>query len=382
MFRRSVDQPTKPAARLRKGWQSLCPADEMRWMLRREAARADRTGRPFCLVLLRVRARRSSATFRVARELLRLARLTDEVGWYSDDYLAALLPDTPADGAKVFAARVIERASPRVDLPQPLLYVYPDLPAPTSSNGDSPSNGNGKHNGHSLCGAYPTREAAAPMLAHPTRVGLSAASVRELLVHPLPLWKRALDVTGALVGLILALPVMAVAAIGIRLTSPGPVIFRQTRSGIGGRPFIIYKFRTMSLDAEQRKSELRPLSEQDGPAFKIENDPRLTRFGKFLRKTSIDELPQLVNVLKGDMSLVGPRPLPCDEADACRPWHRQRLDVTPGLTCIWQVKGRSRVTFDEWVRMDVAYMRRRSLAHDLWLLLITIPAVLLRRGAR
>jgi lipopolysaccharide/colanic/teichoic acid biosynthesis glycosyltransferase len=382
MFRRSVDQPAKPITRLRKGWQSLCPADEMRWMLRREAARADRTGRPFCLVLFRVGARRSSITFRVARELLRLARLTDEVGWYSDDCLAALLPDTPAGGAKVFADRVIERASPRVDLPQPLLYVYPDLPAPAYLNGGGPSNGNGGHNGNALGGAGATRETPVAMLAHPMRAGLSAASVRELLVHPIPAWKRALDVSGALLGLVLALPLMAVAVVGIRLTSPGPVIFRQRRSGIGGRPFVIYKFRTMTTDAEQRKGELRPLSEQDGPAFKMENDPRLTPFGKFLRKTSIDELPQLINVLKGDMSLVGPRPLPCDEADACRPWHRRRLDVTPGLTCIWQVKGRSRVTFDEWVRMDVAYMRRRSLAHDLWLLLITIPAVLLRRGAR
>jgi lipopolysaccharide/colanic/teichoic acid biosynthesis glycosyltransferase len=138
----------------------------------------------------------------------------------------------------------------------------------------------------------------------------------------------------------------------------------------------------MRPDAEAHKQELRPLSEQDGPAFKIERDPRLTPFGSLLRKTSIDELPQLWNVVKGDMSLVGPRPLPVDETDACLSWHRRRLDITPGLTCIWQVKGRSRVTFDEWVRMDVAYMRRRTLIHDLWLLLITIPAVLLRRGAR
>jgi lipopolysaccharide/colanic/teichoic acid biosynthesis glycosyltransferase len=124
------------------------------------------------------------------------------------------------------------------------------------------------------------------------------------------------------------------------------------------------------------------MSEQDGPAFKITNDPRITRLGRLLRKTSADELPQLFNVLKGDMSLVGPRPLPCDESDECLQWQRHRLDVTPGLTCIWQIEGRSRVTFDEWVRMDVAYMRRVSPWRDLAILLKTVPAVLLRRGAR
>jgi len=418
MFRRSIDEPTKPVSHLRKGWESLCPAGEMQWMLRRETARADRTGRPFCLVLFKVPAggRRSSSAFRLARELLRLARLTDEVGWYSDDYLAALLPDTPAGGAKIFAARVSVSVARRAAAPQSLLYVYPETALPAGNearlaqpeqlkaNGNGHANGNGYHNGHGLPegkshqtigGRRETMLAPdGPATTHAVLVpqtqcalpvaqpGLSSASVQELLVHPIPAWKRFLDIAGALFGLLVLFPVMAVAAIGIRLTSPGPIIFRQKRSGLGGRPFLIYKFRTMTADAEKRKRELRPLSEQDGPAFKIENDPRLTRFGRFLRKTSIDELPQLWNVLKGDMSLVGPRPLPCDEAEACRPWHRRRLDVTPGLTCIWQVKGRSRVTFDEWVRMDVAYMRRRTLAHDLWLLIITIPAVLLRRGAR
>jgi lipopolysaccharide/colanic/teichoic acid biosynthesis glycosyltransferase len=179
-----------------------------------------------------------------------------------------------------------------------------------------------------------------------------------------------------------ALLAVGFAAIGIKLTSPGPVFFKQRRAGLGGRPFTIWKLRTMVTDAEAKKQGLKKLSEQDGPAFKLKNDPRIFPFGKLLRKTSIDELPQLINVLLGDMSLVGPRPLPCDESDACLQWQRRRLDVTPGLTCIWQVKGRSSVTFDQWVRMDVEYIRKRTLLHDLSILLQTVPAVLLRKGAR
>ncbi len=144
----------------------------------------------------------------------------------------------------------------------------------------------------------------------------------------------------------------------------------------------MYKFRSMISDAESLKSQLMELNEQDGPAFKITADPRVTRLGRFLRDTSLDELPQLWNVLRGEMSLVGPRPLPCDESDACLGWQKRRLDVTPGLTCIWQVKGRSQVTFNEWVRMDLQYVGRRSLWQDLKILISTVPAVLQRRGAK
>ena len=177
-------------------------------------------------------------------------------------------------------------------------------------------------------------------------------------------------------------PILAIIAIAIKITSPGPVIFTQKRAGLGGRAFDIYKFRSMCTDAEARKKELMAMNEQDGPAFKIKADPRVTRIGKFIRSTSLDELPQLWNVIRGEMSLVGPRPLPMDEAGAAEQWQHRRLEVTPGLTCIWQIKGRSRVTFDEWVRMDIGYIRRRTILHDLAIIFQTIPAVLLRRGAR
>ena len=159
-------------------------------------------------------------------------------------------------------------------------------------------------------------------------------------------------------------------------------MFLQKRAGLGGRPFTIYKFRTMVVDAEAKKAALRAISEQDGPAFKLKHDPRVTAVGRFLRETSLDELPQLWNVVKGDMSLVGPRPLPVEESEKCATWHRRRLDVTPGLTCIWQVKGRSKVSFAEWIRMDRTYIGKRSLWQDLKLMVMTVPSVLLRRGAR
>jgi lipopolysaccharide/colanic/teichoic acid biosynthesis glycosyltransferase len=158
------------------------------------------------------------------------------------------------------------------------------------------------------------------------------------------------------------------------------VFFKQRRAGLGGRPFTIYKFRTMVVDAEAQKSQLRHKSEQDGPAFKIKHDPRITRIGRILRESSLDELPQLFNVLKGDMSLVGPRPLPVDESEGCATWHRRRLDVTPGLTCIWQVHGRSSVSFVEWIRMDRRYIRALSIWQDIKLMLLTIPSILMRRG--
>ncbi|MFT3788551.1 MAG: sugar transferase [Tepidisphaeraceae bacterium] len=203
----------------------------------------------------------------------------------------------------------------------------------------------------------------------------------ELLAEPLPIWKRAVDITVASMAILAASPLLITAAVAIKLFDPGPIVFTQLRTGLGGRPFKIFKLRTMRVDAEKLKDQLRAVSEQDGPAFKMKHDPRVTTVGRLLRKTSIDELPQLFNVLLGDMTLVGPRPLPIKEADGCESWQYRRHDVTPGLTCIWQVEGRSRVKFDEWMRMDMRYARRRRLWSDLALVFKTIPAVLLRRGA-
>ena len=190
------------------------------------------------------------------------------------------------------------------------------------------------------------------------------------------------DITGAAVALVVFSPLMLAAALAIKLTSPGPVLFRQRREGRFRKPFTIYKFRTMYAGADAMQAALRVHSEQDGPAFKMSDDPRVTPIGRILRSTSIDEIPQFFNVLRREMSLVGPRPLPIAESVACATWQRRRLEVRPGITCIWQVDGRSRVSFDEWMRMDLAYVRSRSFLMDLKLLLKTVPAVLRCTGAK
>lgn len=194
------------------------------------------------------------------------------------------------------------------------------------------------------------------------------------------LLKQAMDVIFALTALVLLLPVFAVIAVCIKLDSPGPVFFSQMRSGLQGRPFRCLKFRTMHVNAEQRLAELRHLNEMSGPVFKMKNDPRVTRIGRFLRKYSLDELPQFINVLMGDMSLVGPRPpLPAEVAQY-EPWQRRRLAVKPGLTCIWQVSGRNNLDFDRWVKLDLEYIDQWSLALDCKLPMQTVLAVVRGTG--
>jgi len=210
----------------------------------------------------------------------------------------------------------------------------------------------------------------------------SVEPLRTLLVRRPSPFQRAVDVVGAALGLALLSPVMLAAGIAVRLSSPGPVIYRQRRCGLGGRAFTFYKFRSMYVELEDRKRELMKFNEQTGPVFKMTHDPRVTPVGRILRKTSIDEIPQLWNVLKGDMSLVGPRPPIPDEVSQYAPWQLRRLEMPVGLTCIWQVSGRSEIQFEDWVRMDLRYAKRRSIWMDIGLIAKTIPAVLTCRGAR
>jgi exopolysaccharide biosynthesis polyprenyl glycosylphosphotransferase len=197
-----------------------------------------------------------------------------------------------------------------------------------------------------------------------------------------PATKRVLDVVGAGCGLLALLPLFLPLALCIRLDSPGPVLFSQTRIGRRGRPFRCWKLRSMYIDAEERKAALLAGNEMaGGTTFKMRRDPRITRVGRFIRKASIDELPQLWNVLVGDMSLVGPRPPVPMEVKQYTPRQRQRLAVKPGITCIWQVSGRSDIPFEDQVELDIEYISKRSLALDIRLLLSTVPAVLFARGA-
>ena len=205
----------------------------------------------------------------------------------------------------------------------------------------------------------------------------SAAPENEALL----LAKRVLDFLMAVVLLIVLSPLFLILALLIKLTSKGPVFYRQTRCGLGGRKFIVFKFRSMQPDADLRREEFEALNEMDGPVFKIGNDPRCTTVGRFMRKFSLDELPQLFNILRGDMSFVGPRPPLPEEVEKYERWQRRRLRMPPGLTCLWALEGRSRLTFRRWMELDLKYIDNWSLALDWKIMLKTIPVVLLGRGA-
>jgi exopolysaccharide biosynthesis polyprenyl glycosylphosphotransferase len=193
--------------------------------------------------------------------------------------------------------------------------------------------------------------------------------------------KRTFDLVVSSVGLGLLSPVFLAIAVAIKLSSRGPVFYRSVRPGMAGKPFFCFKFRTMREHADQIQDELEPLNEQSGALFKIRDDPRMTRVGRFLRRFSLDELPQLANVVRGEMSLVGPRPLPMRDFDRLAEWHKKRYLVLPGITGLWQVSGRAELDFDDLVRLDFLYLERWSIMLDLSILLKTIPAVLMRRGA-
>jgi exopolysaccharide biosynthesis polyprenyl glycosylphosphotransferase len=193
--------------------------------------------------------------------------------------------------------------------------------------------------------------------------------------------KQVIDKLLAFLLVVITAPVMLIAAFAIKISSPGPAVFSQKRMGRNRRVFDLYKFRTMVPDAEQMQSELEGQNEMDGPVFKIRDDPRVTNVGRWLRRWSIDELPQLFNVIKGDMSLVGPRPLPLRDYDGfSEDWQRRRFSILPGITCTWQVNGRNEISFEDWIRMDMEYIDNWKLSNDIKILLRTIPAVFKAQG--
>ena len=224
----------------------------------------------------------------------------------------------------------------------------------------------------------PDRDSGAPHARGGAGDGVEI-EVRESRTYDF--FKRVLDLVVGCVILVLLVPVIPAIAIMIKLDSPGPVFFKQDRVGRFGRVFKFYKFRSMYRGAETQRGKVETLNEQEGPVFKIRRDPRVTPVGNFLRRSSLDEIPQIFNVLKGEMSLVGPRPHLPHEVEQYEAWHRKRLEVKPGITCLWQMSGRSHIGFDEWMRLDIEYLKRRSWWTDVAILLETIPAVMARRGA-
>ena len=333
-------------------------------------------------------------------------RVSDSIGWHSLK-LAFLLPETGIDGAKLVCNSLLEIAKSHNIEVDPSISIYPwdDLlrgphnrsdfkqSADKGSDGSEsnwtqrsvgvePPSATQGYRGEESTGGVATLSAPSEIANLKTTRSVGTGSVLAFRgTEKTPFWKRAIDVTGAGVGLMLLSPVFLAAAVAIKVSSKGPVFFRQEREGKDGEVFSILKFRTMCDGADAQKDELRKLSEQDGPAFKLENDPRITGIGRYLRKSCIDELPQLFNVITGDMSIVGPRPLPVNESEQCLPWQRRRLSVLPGLTCTWQAHGGRDVKFSEWMRMDLEYIQQRSLWSDLKLIGETAMVVVLHKGS-
>jgi lipopolysaccharide/colanic/teichoic acid biosynthesis glycosyltransferase len=339
--------------------------EEIKRILHRECARCERSGSEFCLVV--IDPGHDPEMLKRLEMLLRSAvRQSDEIGYLDERRLCIMLTYTVPAGARQFMERFLERASALGDRPNTQLFVYPSDSIEAEIDGNPTDTNQVPDNRSQMFSRQSDTE---------------VAGVERLLARRSPLWKRATDILLAGSALLVLWPLGIAIAIVIKLGSKGPVFFTQERSGQGGRVFKIYKFRTMIPNADQLKETLLEKNEQEGPAFKMKHDPRVTRVGRFLRSTSLDELPQLLNVLRGDMSLVGPRPLPVTEALNCHPWQKRRLDVVPGLTCTWQIHGRGKVSFSEWARMDREYIRNQSFMNDAKLLALTVPAVLTRRGA-
>ena len=417
------------------GYPLVQPQEQFETEIARETERSNRRNeaREFALITFDFSDRQADdrKIIQLAQDLTRRLRISDTIGWFNLR-LAVLLPETEQSGAVAVANDLAKIAAHHGINVETTVSIYPwdDRLTKISQelrdevnfmerrdydDDDHFRNGGGRilreDHSHSSSGPHISSHRSGTTLddADEQSDGGMMASIgwtsgatalatapRVTKLKPLhygtghsimfrsettPVWKRAIDIVGSGVGILVLSPLFIGAAIAIKLSAPGPVFFRQMREGKDGKPFGILKFRTMVIDAEAKQEELREQSEQDGPAFKLKDDPRVTKVGKYLRKSCSDELPQLFNVLIGQMSLVGPRPLPIGESEQCRAWQRQRLSVLPGCTCIWQARGGRDIKFSKWMRMDLEYIHKRSFLYDLRLILETVYIAVLHRGS-
>ena len=356
--------------------------EQFQFELEKERSRVERrvATAQFAVLLLSV----SEADDTLANDLVNRLRITDSLGW-CENRLGVLLPETDREGARFVAddLSVIGR-NHSLDF-DPKILMFPDDDLIASRSIELAEKFCDDDDWKDVDGSALSSEDSTEVFHGNTRERVESLGAADVTAFSnsleTPVWKRAIDIFGSSIGLILLSPVFLITSVAVWASSRGPIFFKQLREGKDGKKFHIYKFRTMCNDAESLKSALRNKSEQDGPAFKLADDPRLTTVGKYLRKSCVDELPQLLNVLKGDMSLVGPRPLPVDESAECQVWQRRRLRVLPGITCIWQVQGDRTTKFSDWMRMDMEYLQKRSLLFDLKLIVKTVLAVVLHRGS-
>jgi lipopolysaccharide/colanic/teichoic acid biosynthesis glycosyltransferase len=381
-----------------RGFRGVHSVEQFRAIVERERARADRNGHQFSVVVFdAVGAEANSAEAQhLARVLTKRIRFTDQLGWFDSRRIAVLLPETPAAGAWKLAKDARTALSTDGRPPECNVYTYP-------------SRRSNYHCGHSerlrIKDVHPKSETSAfrsfPISAKAGRGARSlsdnkgtrsgqrhsteevAEPMQRLFCRPLPLWKRAMDVVGTSLCLVIFSPLMLLAALIIKSVSPGPVFFKQDRAGYGGRPFTMWKFRTMEVGADtsthqEYVSKLIRGSGHNGrpkPMIKLSNESHVIPLGRMLRRTYIDELPQLINVLRGEMSLVGPRPPILYELEEYQTWHYKRIDVVPGMTGLWQVSGKNRLSFDEMMRLDIRYWRQKSPWLDIRILLTTPLAI-------
>lgn len=362
---------------------SKCPPKilgDLREVLLRERSRADRTESEFCLVwfpAFQMQDKKLVAQL-LDEKLRRRTRLTDYVGHHSEGSVWLVLVDCSSESCRKIVQEVLESESDLLGDLLPTIYHYPgelsDIDDSFPDDWSWQSRPSLEPNRHAELGA---RSVADGVFTNRLKI----QAIGPLLEVPMPIGKRFMDVGLSSFGLLLFLPFFLLISWLIRWESAGPAIFVQRRLGRGNRVFKMYKFRTMVINAEQIQRELRAFNEQDGPAFKMKKDPRVTRMGYLLRATSLDEVPQLWNVLRGEMSLVGPRPLPVAESVRCERWQRHRESITPGLTCFWQVQERrNSMLFDEWVRLDLRYIREFTFVGDLKLLFSTLLVAFRARG--
>jgi lipopolysaccharide/colanic/teichoic acid biosynthesis glycosyltransferase len=370
-----------PVSRIRdtKIYAGVRSHREFASILNRERDRADRTGQGFSLVVFELgTVGENSACARLLVPILtNRVRSTDDIGWLEDGRLGVVLPHTTPDSAWKFVGNVRHALNGGSAPIECIVYAYPSSwpPRPDEtpaqdprSRRREPSRGEPGGSGMHFSGVDMT-EAARPV-----------EELESEFLCRIPFWKRAIDVAGTLFALILLTPLFLLVALFIKVVSPGPVFFRQDRVGYLGRMFTIWKFRTMHLNADTtiHKEYLSELINNEKPMTKLDNgrDNRIIPFGGFLRASGIDELPQLINVLLGDMSLVGPRPCIPYEAKEFAPWQMRRFDTVPGLTGLWQVSGKNKTTFKQMMRLDIAYAKNRAFLMDMKIFLKTLPAVI------
>jgi len=355
--------------------------DELQELIMYEKARADRTGDHLSVVLCDV-SRLGGDKYLIGgviREITTSVRATDHVGWYNRSKLGVVLPLTSRCGAEQFVRNLDMNGSK--ELVRFRVYSYPDQWIDNQSGK--------RENGRNGCDESDRSEINDPRSSSSESAGAhlhavdqfspSIAEARNIsFTRKVPAWKRLLDIIGGSFGLLVLAPVFLVIGIYIKIVSPGPVLFKQKRIGLARKEFTFYKFRTMYHNNKvvQHSHHLKDLINSDKPMTKLDSvDARIIPGGRILRKLSLDELPQLMNIVKGDMSLVGPRPCIPYEADEYLQWHSGRFSVLPGLTGFWQVSGKNKLSFQQMIRLDIAYENRMSFWFDMWIILRTFPTL-------